>query len=62
MAFTIAVVKEEQAGERRVAMVPALLPRLAKLGAQLRLQAGAGSGSRLDDAAYAGATVLADAR
>jgi len=62
MTFTVAVMKEEQAGERRVAMVPALLPKLAKLGAQLRLQAGAGSGSRLDDAAYAGATVLADAQ
>jgi NAD(P) transhydrogenase subunit alpha len=62
MAFTVAVMKEEQAGERRVAMVPALLPKLAKLGAQLRLQAGAGSASRLDDAAYAGATVLADAQ
>lgn len=62
MAFTVAVVKEEQAGERRVAMVPAVLPKLAKLGAQLRLQAGAGAASRLDDAAYAGATVLADAR
>lgn len=62
MAFTVAVVKEEQAGERRVAMVPAVLPKLAKLGAQLRLQAGAGMASRLDDAAYAGATVLDDAQ
>ncbi|WP_369915650.1 NAD(P) transhydrogenase subunit alpha [Xanthomonas sp. NCPPB 3005] len=62
MAFTVAVVKEEQAGERRVAMVPAVLPKLAKLGAQLRLQAGAGTASRFDDAAYAGATVLDDAQ
>ncbi|MCC4596416.1 NAD(P) transhydrogenase subunit alpha [Xanthomonas campestris pv. phormiicola] len=60
MAFTVAVVKEEQAGERRVAMVPAVLPKLAKLGAQLRLQSGAGMASRLADAAYAGATVLDD--
>lgn len=62
MAFTVAVLKEEQAEERRVAMVPAVLPKLAKLGAQLRLQAGAGSGSRLPDTAYAGATVLDDAQ
>lgn len=62
MAFTVAVVKEEQAGERRVAMVPAVLPKLAKLGAQLRLQAGAGTASRFADAAYAGATVLDDAQ
>lgn len=62
MAFTVAVVKEEQTGERRVAMVPAVLPKLAKLGAQLRLQAGAGTASRFDDAAYAGATVLDDAQ
>ncbi|XQA64406.1 NAD(P) transhydrogenase subunit alpha [Xanthomonas sacchari] len=62
MAFTVAVLREEQAEERRVAMVPAVLPKLAKLGAQLRLQAGAGGGSRLPDAAYAGATVLDDAQ
>lgn len=62
MAFTVAVVKEQQAGERRVAMVPAVLPKLAKLGAQLRLQAGAGVAARFADAAYAGATVLDDAQ
>ncbi|WP_369936329.1 NAD(P) transhydrogenase subunit alpha [Xanthomonas tesorieronis] len=62
MAFTVAVVKEQQAGERRVAMVPAVLPKLAKLGAQLRLQAGAGIAARFDDAAYAGCTVLDDAQ
>jgi len=62
MAFTVAVVKEQHAGERRVAMVPAVLPKLAKLGAQLRLQAGAGEASRFADAAYAGATVLDDAQ
>lgn len=62
MAFTVAVVKEQQAGERRVAMVPAVLPKLAKLGAQLRLQAGAGTAARFDDAAYAGCTVLDDAQ
>jgi len=62
MAFTVAVMKEEQAGERRVAMVPAVLPKLAKLGAQLRLQAGAGIAARFADAAYAGATVLDDAQ
>ena len=62
MAFTVAVVKEQQTGERRVAMVPAVLPKLAKLGAQLRLQAGAGVASRFADAAYAGATVLDDAQ
>lgn len=62
MAFTVAVVKEQQAGERRVAMVPAVLPKLAKLGAQLRLQAGAGIAARFDDAAYAGCAVLDDAQ
>ena len=61
MSFTVAVLKESRPGERRVAMVPALLPRLAKLGAQLRVQAGAGEASSLPDAAYAGATVCADA-
>lgn len=62
MAFTVAVVKEERAGERRVAMVPAVLPKLAKLGALLHLQSGAGTASRFADAAYAGATLLDDAQ
>ncbi|MBN6152716.1 NAD(P) transhydrogenase subunit alpha [Xanthomonas sp. AmX2] len=62
MAFAVAVLKESHAGERRVAMVPAVLPKLAKLGAQLRLQAGAGAASRFGDAAYAGAAVLDDAQ
>ncbi|MFC3654909.1 NAD(P) transhydrogenase subunit alpha [Xanthomonas hyacinthi] len=62
MAFTVAVIKEERASERRVAMVPAVLPKLAKLGAQLRLQAGAGVAARFADVAYAGATVLDDAQ
>ncbi len=60
MSFTVAVLKEERPGERRVAMVPALLPKLTKLGAQLRIQSGAGVGASFNDGAYAGATVVDD--
>ncbi|MGE6332612.1 NAD(P) transhydrogenase subunit alpha [Stenotrophomonas sp. NPDC077659] len=60
MSFTVAVLKESRPDEHRVAMVPTLLPRLTKLGGQLRLQSGAGEAAFLADAAYAGATVAAD--
>lgn len=52
MPITIAVPTETQEGEKRVAMVPAVLPKLSKLGAALRVQAGAGLGCRIADDAY----------
>lgn len=60
MSFTVAVLKESRPDERRVAMVPGLLVRLAKLGAQVRVQAGAGEAAFLTDAAYAGVTIARD--
>jgi len=52
MPVKIAVLKETRTAERRVALVPAVVDKLAKLGAQLHLQAGAGVAVKLADAAY----------
>ena len=42
MPVKIAVLKETRPHERRVAMVPAVADKLAKLGAQIHMQSGAG--------------------
>jgi NAD(P) transhydrogenase subunit alpha len=52
MPVKIAVLKESRPHERRVALVPAVADKLAKLGAQLHLQAGAGTAVKLADEAY----------
>ena len=52
MPVKIAVLKETRPHERRVAMVPAVADKLAKLGAQIHLQSGAGVAVKLADAAY----------
>jgi len=59
MFVNVAVLKETLAHEHRVAMIPALVPRLTKLGARIHLQTGAGSGVRLADGAYVGAEAVA---
>jgi len=59
MFVNVAVLKETLAHEHRVAMIPALIPRLTKLGARIHLQTGAGNGVRLADAAYVGAEAVA---
>src|ERR1700733_10769632 len=55
----VAVVKESAPGERRVALVPETVPRLAKAGLEVLVEAGAGDGAWFPDSAYtaAGATV-----
>jgi len=62
-AQTIGVPKEAFPGERRVATVPEVVPKLLKLGFGVIVQAGAGEGAGLSDEAYAaaGATVVPDA-
>jgi H+-translocating NAD(P) transhydrogenase subunit alpha len=52
MPVKIAVLKETRPHERRVAMVPAVVDKLVKLGAQIHLQSGAGVAVKLADAAY----------
>jgi NAD(P) transhydrogenase subunit alpha len=59
MTVKIAVLKETRPGERRVAMVPAVADKLAKLGAEIALQAGAGAASKLADAAYKNVKLVA---
>jgi NAD(P) transhydrogenase subunit alpha len=59
----IAVTKETFPGERRVALVPDNVARLARQGHELRVERGAGEGAGFDDDAYAkaGAVTAPDA-
>ena len=54
----LGVPKESASGERRVAMVPDVVRRLAKAGVDVVVEPGAGAGARIPDQAYldAGAT------
>ena len=52
MSVAIAVLKETQPHERRVALAPAVAGKLVKLGARLHMQVGAGDASNLPDAAF----------
>jgi H+-translocating NAD(P) transhydrogenase subunit alpha len=58
----IGVPRETFPGERRVAMVPAVIPNLAKAGLEVIIEAGAGIAAGFPDAEYAarGAKVLKD--
>ncbi|MGD1035409.1 MAG: Re/Si-specific NAD(P)(+) transhydrogenase subunit alpha [Candidatus Dormibacteria bacterium] len=61
-ALRIAVPRERQEGERRVALVPGTLRSLLRAGLEVGVEAGAGELAGYPDAAYteAGATVVAD--
>ncbi|HEX5129082.1 MAG TPA: Re/Si-specific NAD(P)(+) transhydrogenase subunit alpha [Usitatibacter sp.] len=63
MPQVIGVPREVFPGERRVATVPDVVPRLAKLGFSVIVQSGAGDAANLSDDAYAaaGAKVVPDA-
>ncbi len=52
MPIKIAIPKESASGEKRVAMVPSVVPKLKKLGVDIRVQKGAGAATRIPDAAY----------
>jgi NAD(P) transhydrogenase subunit alpha len=58
----IAVAKETYAGERRVALIPANVPQLTKLGVEVLVESSAGAAAGFADALYAekGARVVAD--
>lgn len=60
MPVKIVVLKETRPNERRVALVPVVAEKLAKLGAELHMQAGAGSGVKLPDSAYKNVQFAAD--
>jgi NAD(P) transhydrogenase subunit alpha len=56
----VAVLKETEPHERRVALVPSIAPRLVALGAKLHMQTGAGDGVDLPDAAFKDVAFVAD--
>ncbi len=61
MAVRVAVVKETQPGERRVALVPSVVDKFLKLGVELSMQSGAGEAIKLPDATFRHVTFVADA-
>jgi NAD(P) transhydrogenase subunit alpha len=62
MSQVIGVPTEVFPGEKRVATVPDVVPKLAKLGFSVLVQSGAGAGANISDDAYAaaGAKVVPD--
>jgi H+-translocating NAD(P) transhydrogenase subunit alpha len=62
MYVNVAVLKETQPHERRVALVPSVVPKLTKLGAKLHMQTGAGNAIKLIDAAFKDVTFIADCK
>ncbi|MEC9405694.1 MAG: Re/Si-specific NAD(P)(+) transhydrogenase subunit alpha [Abyssibacter sp.] len=52
MTVKLFVPKESASGEKRVAMAPAVVDRVVRLGTELSVQAGAGAGSRIPDSAF----------
>ena len=61
MPVTIGVPAERTPGERRLALVPEVASRLIKLGAKIRIEAGAGNGAQIPDADFADCEIVADA-
>lgn len=60
MPVKIAVLKETRPNERRVAMVPAVADKLAKLGCTIHMQSEAGIASRIPDASFKNVTFAAN--
>jgi NAD(P) transhydrogenase subunit alpha len=60
MYVNVAVLKETQPHERRVALVPSVAVRLAKLGAKLHMQSGAGDAIKIADSAYKNVAIMTD--
>jgi NAD(P) transhydrogenase subunit alpha len=60
MYVNVAVLTETKAHERRVALVPSVIPKLLELGARLHMQPGAGASLHLDDAAFENVQFIAD--
>ena len=62
MAVTVAVVKETAPNERRVAISPEVVKKLAKLGASVVIQTGAGDPTHQPDSLFGDVAKAADAR
>ena len=56
----VAVVKEDEPGERRVALVPETIPKVVAAGAEVLVESGAGEAAWFPDSTYAaaGATIV----
>ena len=61
MSIRLGVPKEIESGERRVALVPAIADRFAKLGIEILIQRGAGDSSHYPDDAFKNVTFVDDA-
>jgi NAD(P) transhydrogenase subunit alpha len=60
MYVNVAVLRETQPHECRVALVPSVVAKLITLGARLHLQAGAGKAAELTDGAYHDVAIMTD--
>ena len=60
MYVNIAVLKETQPHERRVALVPSLVAKMVKLGARLHMQSGAADAILVAESAYEGVVFVDD--
>ena len=60
MYVNVAVLKETQPNERRVALTPSVVPKLIKLGARLHMQSGAGAAIGLADSAFKDVAIADD--
>jgi NAD(P) transhydrogenase subunit alpha len=60
MYVNVAILKETQQHERRIALVPSVALRLNKLGARLHMQKGAGDAIKLPDSAYKDVAIVTD--
>jgi NAD(P) transhydrogenase subunit alpha len=60
MYVNVAVLKETQPHERRVALVPSVTAKLIKMGAKLHMESGAGDAVNLPDSAYSDVAFIGD--
>jgi NAD(P) transhydrogenase subunit alpha len=60
MYVNVAVLKETQPNERRVALTPSVAPKLIKLGAKLHMQTGAGEAIKLADSSFKDVSIMDD--
>jgi NAD(P) transhydrogenase subunit alpha len=61
MSIKVAVPKETAEGERRVAIESSVIAKLAKLGAEVLVETGAGDAAHIPDTAFIGAIMVATA-
>jgi len=62
MYVNVAILKETQPRERRVALVPSVAPKLIKLGAKLHMQSGAGDAIKLSDSDFKDVAFIDDCK